>query len=132
MLELSLRHTWGGARGQKGGGICVLWTRLVHLIFQHCRSIVLNGKQSNSLFNCSFSAMAGIASGICFIAMRDIDETSKEIYPDTVDRAYGWSFILAWAGTGLVLIQGFVFLCLLRMDYDDVAESNNYKTMYSD
>ena len=80
----------------------------------------------------SFPAMAGIASGICFIAMRDIDETSREIYPDDVNRSYAWSFMLAWAGTGIVLLQGFVFLCLLRMDYDDVAESNNYKTMYSD
>ena len=77
--------------------------------------------------------MAGIASGICFIALRDIDETSRQIYPDEVDRKYSWSFMLGWAGTGLVLIQGFIFLCLLRMDYDDVGESNTYKTMgYSD
>ena len=76
------------------------------------------------------SAMAAIASGICFIALRDIDETSRKIYPNEVDRDYSWSFILAWVGTGLVLIQGFIFLCLLRMDYDDVGESNQYKSMY--
>ena len=86
-----------------------------------------------SMFSSFIPAMAGIASGICFIALRDIDETSREIYPSEVDRKYSWSFMLGWAGTGLVLVHGFIFLCLLRMDYDDVGESNTYKTMgYSD
>lgn len=75
------------------------------------------------------ASMAGIASGICFIALRDLDHTSRDTFPAKVDTAYGWSFILAWIGTGLALVEGFMFLCLLRMDYDDVGESGKYQTM---
>ena len=76
-----------------------------------------------------FSAMAGIASGICFIALRDLDHNSRNTYPDGVDTEYQWSFMLGWAGTGLCMIEGFLFLAVLRMDYDDVAESGRYTTM---
>ncbi|KAK3583027.1 hypothetical protein CHS0354_005672 [Potamilus streckersoni] len=71
--------------------------------------------------------MCGITGCICFIALRDIDKTSNNIYPDKVSHNYSWSFMLAWIGTGLCIIEGFFFICLLRMDYDDVGESNKHK-----
>ena len=74
-------------------------------------------------------AMAAIASGICFIALRDLDKTSRAIYPLMVVTKYTWSFIIGWVATGLCLLEGFVFLCLLRMDYEDVGESGRYHTM---
>ncbi|KAL3877248.1 hypothetical protein ACJMK2_034981 [Sinanodonta woodiana] len=73
------------------------------------------------------AAMCGIAGCICFIALRDIDITSNNIYPDKVTHRYSWSFMLAWIGTGLCIVEGFLFICLLRMDYDDVGESNKHK-----
>lgn len=73
--------------------------------------------------------MAAISSGICFIALRDLDKTSRAIYPVNVELRYDWSFIIGWVATGLCLLEGFVFLALLRMDYEDVAESGRYHTM---
>jgi len=73
--------------------------------------------------------MAAIASGICFIAMRDLDKSSRLQYPTDVSLRYDWSFILGWVGTGLALLEGFMFLALLRMDYEDVAESGRYNHM---
>lgn len=73
--------------------------------------------------------MAAIASGICFIALRDLDHSTRNAYPTNVETSYDWSFILGWVGTGLCLLEGFIFLGLLRMDYDDVAETGRYQTM---
>lgn len=73
--------------------------------------------------------MAGIASGICFIALRDLDHTTRSVFPEGTTTKYAWSFILGWVGTGLCLLEGFIFLALLRMDYDDVADSGRYQTM---
>jgi len=58
----------------------------------------------------NFTGMAGVASGICFIALRDKDSQSLRIYPDHVTYQYGLSFILAWVGAGLCIVEGFLFL----------------------
>ncbi|XP_052819394.1 transmembrane protein 178B-like [Mya arenaria] len=75
------------------------------------------------------ATMAAIASGICFIAMRDLDKTSRAEYPSSVSTSYGWSFIVAWVGTGLGLLEAFIFLALLRIDYEDVAETGRYNNI---
>lgn len=128
---LSLERSWVALMITAGG--LELFTIIV-LIFGlwpgDCKAIRRSSIYLIAAVMSLLGAMAAIASGICFIALRDIDETSRKIYPNEVDRDYSWSFILAWVGTGLVLIQGFIFLCLLRMDYDDVGETNQYKSMY--
>lgn len=73
-------------------------------------------------------AMCGIASGIVFIAMRDMDATTRNIYPANTTYSYGYSFMLSWIGTGLCIVEGFFFLCLLKMDYNDVKESGKYNS----
>lgn len=75
------------------------------------------------------ATMAAVAGGICFIALRDLDKTSRGIFPSDVNTQYQWSFILGWIGTGLCLIEGFVFLGLLRMDYENVMEKRRYHAM---
>lgn len=102
--------------------ICGLWPG-------DCHSIKRSSLYLIAAIMCLLSSMAAIAGGICFIALRDLDHTSRNAYPSNVDTSYDWSFILAWVGTGLCLVEGFIFLGLLRMDYEDVAESGRYQTM---
>lgn len=75
-----------------------------------------------------FSAMAGITSGICFIALRDMDSSSRSIYPNNTTVLYDYSFMLEWASNALCILEGFVFLCLLKMDYNDINESGKYNS----
>ncbi|KAK3089804.1 hypothetical protein FSP39_006662 [Pinctada imbricata] len=77
---------------------------------------------------CLLAGMCGIASGICFIALRDMDANSREIYPSHTSTKYNYSFMLAWIGNGFCILEGFVFLCLLKMDYNDINESGKYNT----
>lgn len=102
--------------------ICGLWPG-------DCHSIKRSTLYLIAAIMCLLAAMAAIASGICFIALRDLDITKRHVFPPEVELSYRWSFILGWVGTGLSLIDGFLFLGLLKMDYEDVAESGRYQTM---
>ncbi|XP_069124171.1 transmembrane protein 178B-like [Argopecten irradians] len=101
--------------------ICGLWPA-------DCKSIKKSSLYLVSAILSLIAGMCGIASGICFIALRDHDIYSRMIYPSQVTYSYGWSFALGWGGTGLCLLEGFIFLCLLRKDYDDVNETRKYNS----
>lgn len=101
--------------------ICGLWPA-------DCKSVKRSSLYLSASILCLFGAMCGITSGIIFIAMRDMDGTSRNFYPANTTHQYGWSFMLSWIGTGLCVIQGFFFLCLLKMDYNDINESGKYNT----
>lgn len=75
-----------------------------------------------------FTGMCGIASGICFIALRDMDSTSRNIYPNGAIVQYDFSFMLEWAANTVCILEGFVFLCLLKMDYNDITETGKYNS----
>ncbi|XP_061175744.1 uncharacterized protein LOC133184683 [Saccostrea echinata] len=77
---------------------------------------------------CLIAGMCGIASGICFIALRDMDSTSRDIYPNNTTVQYNFSFMLEWAANSLCILEGFVFLCLLKMDYNDITETGKYNS----
>ncbi|XP_064594421.1 uncharacterized protein LOC135461322 [Liolophura sinensis] len=64
------------------------------------------------------STIAGMAGGICFIALRDLEEESRDTYRKSDLRYYDWSFVLSWVSTGLCLCQSAIFLFLYRFAYD--------------
>lgn len=81
--------------------------------------------------------MCGIASGISFIALRDLDATtfrSRLVTPPTWPAfskgSYEWSFMLHWIATGLSLVVSFLLLCLMRNSYDTVKRDSK-RTRYS-
>lgn len=82
------------------------------------------------IFNSFFiiSAMAGVASNVCFMALRDLDENKNYIYPAKTEIKYDWTFMTSWVGTGLCFILAFMYICLLCVDYDDVNETGKYST----
>lgn len=75
-----------------------------------------------------FSAMAGVASNVCFMALRDLDENKYHMYPANTNIEYLWTFMTSWIATGLLFILAFLYICLLCVDYDDVNESGKYST----
>ncbi|VDI22243.1 Hypothetical predicted protein [Mytilus galloprovincialis] len=75
-----------------------------------------------------FAAMAGVASNVCFMALRDLDENKNYIYPAKTEIKYDWTFMTSWIGTGLCFILAFMYICLLCVDYDDVNETGKYST----
>ncbi|KAL8569242.1 hypothetical protein ACOMHN_047929 [Nucella lapillus] len=99
------------------------------------------------------ATVSGIASGICFIALRDLDNTtarpsssSSSSYsssssssvmplppalPEYVSQDYSWSFMLHWIGTGLALVESFLLLCLLRNSYEFVGEDTKSWSRFS-
>lgn len=74
------------------------------------------------------AAMCGITSGICFIALRDLDSSSRNIYPNGTTTLYDFSFMMEWASNSLCILEGFIFLCLLKMDYNDITETGKYNS----
>lgn len=72
--------------------------------------------------------MCGITSGICFIALRDLDSSSRNIYPNGTTTLYDFSFMMEWASNSLCILEGFIFLCLLKMDYNDITETGKYNS----
>lgn len=80
------------------------------------------------------ATMSGMASGICFIALRDLDNTTftdskfkdPSLFPPPppgdANQNYHWSFMIHWIATGLALVDSFVLLCLLRNSYETVNE----------
>ncbi|XP_060076494.1 transmembrane protein 178B-like [Ylistrum balloti] len=101
--------------------ICGLWPA-------DCKSLKKSSLYLVSAILCLIAGMCGIASGICFIALRDIDIFTHVIYPSHVTYSYGWSFALGWGGTGLCILEGFIFLCLLRSDYININETRKYNS----
>jgi hypothetical protein len=80
-----------------------------------------------------FPAMCGIASGVCFIALRDLDnETSRSqtvmppVVPEYASQDYYWSFMLHWIGTGLAFVDSFILLCLMKNSYESVNEDYKF------
>ncbi|KAK7502403.1 hypothetical protein BaRGS_00006356 [Batillaria attramentaria] len=79
------------------------------------------------------ATMSGVASGICFIALRDLDNTTfKDMVvmppppPSSTNQNYDWSFMVHWIGTGLALVDSFILLCLLRNSYESVNDDVKY------
>jgi hypothetical protein len=68
----------------------------------------------NSHISLFFSAMAGVASNVCFMALRDLDENKNYIYPAHTNIKYDWTFMTSWIGTGSDLRQVSDFLWGLR------------------
>lgn len=127
---ISLQRSWVGLMIAAAGLqlftvlalICGLWPG-------ECKSIKRSTLYLVAALLSLIATMAAVASGISFIALRDIDRITRKIYPTDVDMWYQWSFMLGWIGTGLCLVEGFMFLGLLRMDYDNVKVSGIYQTM---
>ncbi|KAK7113636.1 uncharacterized protein [Littorina saxatilis] len=85
-----------------------------------------------------FATLCGIASGVCFIAVRDLDNTTvrtKAVLPPAVplyaSQMFDWSFMLHWIGTGLAFVDSFLLLCLLKNSYDLVNEGPAKFTPYT-
>lgn len=72
--------------------------------------------------------MAGVASNVCFMALRDLDENKYRIYPENTSIAYQWTFMTSWAATGILFILAFLYIFLLCVDYDDINESGKYSS----
>ncbi|KAL5018053.1 hypothetical protein ScPMuIL_003775 [Solemya velum] len=121
---LHLERSWVGCAIASAGVqlftllvvICGLWPG-------DCKRIKARSVHLAASIMTLLAGMCGIASGICFIALRDIDETTDKIYPTGVTQKYDYSFIVAWVGCGLCIVEGFIYLCLLKSDKDDDSES---------
>lgn len=74
------------------------------------------------------AAMAGVASNVCFMALRDLDQNKYYIYPQDTKIKYDWTFMTSWIGTGLCFILAFMYICLMCIDYDDINETGKYST----
>ena len=77
--------------------------------------------------------MCGIASGICFIAVRDLDNTTfrtravmPPAVPEYASQTFDWSFMLHWIATGLCFVDSFLLLCLLKNSYECVNEEAKF------
>ncbi|XP_076458421.1 uncharacterized protein LOC143292117 [Babylonia areolata] len=84
------------------------------------------------------ATMCGIASGVSFIAVRDLDNTvlrrhdlvpsSMLLLPPAVpayaSQAYDWSFMSHWVGTALVFLDSLLLMCMLRTTYQFVEEGS--------
>ena len=77
--------------------------------------------------------MCGITSGICFIAVRDLDKetfrtvtVTPPVPPEFATQSYDWSFMLHWIGTGLAFLDSFILLCLLKNNYDYVNDDSKF------
>lgn len=77
--------------------------------------------------------ICGFVSGICFIAVRDLDnETFRTVavrppaVPEYTSQEYYWSFMLHWIGSGLAFVDSFILLCMMRNVYQSVNEANKF------
>ncbi|ESO87432.1 hypothetical protein LOTGIDRAFT_235099 [Lottia gigantea] len=76
------------------------------------------------------ATICGSVSGICFIALRDLDVDPQNLYPQGVASNYDWSFMIHWISTGMCIVESCILLCLLKESYDDVAEKFSYYNIY--
>ncbi|XP_041362266.1 uncharacterized protein LOC121378254 [Gigantopelta aegis] len=97
----------------------------------NCRRVLKGGLFLTTSLILFFATICGITSGICFIALRDLDQSRYAIYPDGVTSNYTWSFMIHWIGTGLCLVDSFILLCLIRRTYDDVTELGAYSAYHT-
>lgn len=126
---LNLERSWVGCMLASAviQVVCVL-TLICGLWPADCKSFRKPTLYLLAAILCLLAGVGGIASGTIFIALRDKDIYSNPIYPANVTHTYSWSFGMAWGGAGLCLLQGFIFLCLLRKDYDDANETKKYSS----
>ncbi|GFR63480.1 hypothetical protein ElyMa_001895900 [Elysia marginata] len=78
-----------------------------------------------SLYACAlgvlvFAILTSIASGVCFIAARDVETDDLHLYRG-LDTEYGWSFMLHWIGAGLTVVDGFLLMGMMRYTHEDVG-----------
>ena len=78
-------------------------------------------------------AMCGITSGICFIAVRDLDNTTfrtraviPPAVPEYASQSFHWSFMLHWIATGLAFVDSCLLLCLLKNSYERVNDNSKF------
>ncbi|RUS79593.1 hypothetical protein EGW08_012641 [Elysia chlorotica] len=87
-----------------------------------------------SLYACALAVqvvaiLSSIASGVCFIAARDVETDDLHLYRG-LDTEYGWSFMVHWVGAGLNVIAGFILICMMRWTHEDVGVlDQNYYNM---
>ncbi|KAK3767532.1 hypothetical protein RRG08_003964 [Elysia crispata] len=93
-----------------------------------------NRMRKVSLYACAlviqvFAMLTSIASGVCFIAARDVETDDLHLYHG-LDTEYSWSFMVHWIGAGLAVLAGFILMGMLRWSHEDVGVLNpNYYNM---
>ncbi|XP_012946430.1 uncharacterized protein LOC106013996, partial [Aplysia californica] len=60
-----------------------------------CQNVRRQGLYVSAAFILLVAIMAGIASGICFIAAREVETEEMNFY-SRLDTRFGWSFMLHW------------------------------------
>lgn len=73
-----------------------------------------------------FVVMCGIISGICFIVLCDFDFFFRNIYFNGIMILYDFLFMMEWVFNFFCILEGFIFLCFLKMDYNDITEIGKY------
>lgn len=78
-----------------------------------------------SIYACGLAVLVlamltSTASGVCFIAARDVEADDLHLYRG-LDTEYGWSFMLHWIGAGLTVLDGFILICMVRCTHEDVG-----------
>lgn len=126
---LHLERAWVGcAIASAGIQIFAILTMICGLWPADCANAKRSTLYLVTSILCLIAAMCGITSGICFIALRDIDSSSRNIYPNGTTTLYDFSFMMEWASNSLCILEGFIFLCLLKMDYNDITETGKYNS----
>ena len=69
--------------------------------------------------------LCGIASGICFIAARELETTELGMY-SRLSTEYSWSFYMHWGATVICVIANFVMGCLVKHAPDDIESAKYY------
>ncbi|GFN78356.1 claudin domain-containing protein 1 [Plakobranchus ocellatus] len=85
-----------------------------------------NQMRKVSLYICALivlvmAILSSIASGVCFIAARDVETDELHLYRG-LDTTYGWSFMLHWIGAGLTVVDGIMLLAMMRWTHEDVGD----------
>lgn len=126
---LHLERAWVGcAIASAGIQIFAILTMICGLWPADCANAKRSTLYLVTSILCLIAAMCGITSGICFIALRDLDSSSRNIYPNGTTTLYDFSFMMEWASNSLCILEGFIFLCLLKMDYNDITETGKYNS----